>query len=136
MSISKEKWLELLKIMESLGLFEKDLLEKFIIGSGKGGQKLHKTASCVYLKHLPSEIEVKCQKDRLREKNRFFARRILCEKFLEITQKEKTEKQRQIEKIRRQIRKRSKRQKEKILDEKKKQSRKKTLRKPPQQDDA
>lgn len=136
MSISKEKWLKLQKIMESLGLFEKDLLEKFIIGSGKGGQKLQKTASCVYLKHLPTEIEVKCQKDRLREKNRFFARRLLCEKFLEITHKEKTEKQKQIEKIRRQKRKRSKRQKEKILDEKKKQSRKKTLRRPPQQDDA
>src|SRR5262245_2265140 len=56
---------------------ESDLQEKFIVGSGPGGQNLQKTASCVWLKHLPTGIEVKCQKSRSREENRRIAREIL-----------------------------------------------------------
>ncbi|MEM8628569.1 MAG: peptide chain release factor-like protein [Chlamydiota bacterium] len=81
MSISEEKWKALRARMEDLGIEESDLEEKFVIGSGKGGQKMQKTASCVHLLHVPSAIAVKCQKERLRESNRFFARRILCEKL-------------------------------------------------------
>src|SRR6185436_10588305 len=48
---------------KTLGIHESDLIEKFILGSGKGGQKVNKTSSCVYLKHIPTGIEVKCQQD-------------------------------------------------------------------------
>ncbi|MGV3740201.1 MAG: peptide chain release factor-like protein, partial [Gammaproteobacteria bacterium] len=48
--ISTEKWDKLAEWMERLRITEADLIEKFILGSGKGGQKLHKTASTVYLK--------------------------------------------------------------------------------------
>jgi len=67
--------------MKQLGIDEDDLIEKFILGSGKGGQKVNKTSSCVYLKHLPTGIEVKCQQGRSRELNRYVARYELCEKF-------------------------------------------------------
>jgi len=131
--IRKDKREELAKRMEKLGIGENDLIEKFVIGSGKGGQKLQKTHSAVYLKHIPTGTEVKCQKDRLRENNRFFARRLLCEKIEEQIYQEKSEKQKQIEKIRRQKRKRTKRAQEKVLEEKKQRGEIKKLREKPQE---
>ena len=121
----------LIKKMSSLNIEEEDLVEKFILGSGKGGQKIQKTYSCVYLKYAPMDIEIKCQKTRFREDNRYFARKELCEKVSEIIDRKKSEKIQKIEKIRRQKRKRSKRAQEKILEQKKKLSEKKILRKPP-----
>lgn len=108
-----------------MGIFEKDIVEKFIRSSGRGGQKVNKTSTCVYLKHIPTEIEVKCQKERFQALNRFFARRILADKVEKMILGKKSEEQQRIEKIRRQKRKRSKRAKLKILEEKRKQSQKK-----------
>ncbi|MBX7067632.1 MAG: peptide chain release factor-like protein [Parachlamydiales bacterium] len=126
-----DKWEELKARMERLGLHESDLVEKFILGSGSGGQKINKTSSCVYLKHLPSGIEIKCQHTRSRDLNRLYARRELCERLEEKLFQEKSEKQQKIEKLRRQKRKRSRRAQEKVLQAKKKLSAKKQLRKPP-----
>ncbi len=67
--------------MEALGILEEDLEERFVLGSGSGGQKINKTSSCVYLKHLPTGREVSCQETRSREKNREIARVRLCEFF-------------------------------------------------------
>jgi len=131
MAVKKDKIEELELRMAKLGIREEDLVEKFILGSGKGGQKINKTYSCVYLKHIPSEIEIKCQKDRSRELNRYYARKMLCEKLEEIIFREKSEKQQKIEKIRRQKRKRSKRAKEKMLEAKRQHSEKKQLRSKP-----
>jgi protein subunit release factor B len=108
--IRKEKQEELQKRMELLGIKEEDLLEKFVLGSGKGGQKVNKTSSCVYLKHLPTQVEVKCQKDRSREMNRFFARRELCDQ-LEEKAGGVTKKQKEIEKIRKQKQRRARKSK-------------------------
>lgn len=131
MHIRPEKINELQRRMESLGIRNEDLTEKFILGSGKGGQKVNKTASCVYLKHEPSGIEIKCQLERSRELNRFYARRLLCEKIEEKILKIKTEKQKEIEKIKRQKKRRSRRQQQKILEEKRHQSEKKSYGKSP-----
>lgn len=116
-------------LMERLGVKEEDLVEKFILGSGSGGQKINKTNSCVYLKHLPTGIEVKCQRDRSRELNRFFARRELCGKIEELLFREKTLKRQAIEKIRRQKRRRSRRAQEKVLAAKRHRSELKKTRK-------
>ncbi len=129
--ITKEKWLQIQAKMEELSLFESDLIEKFILGSGNGGQKVNKTSSCVYLKHVPTGIEVKCQKERSQEMNRFFARKELCKKVEEIVFQKKSEKQQEQEKIRRQKKRRSRKSKEKILADKKNLSEKKSLRKSP-----
>ncbi len=100
--ISKEKKDELAARMESLQIREEDLLEKFILGSGPGGQKVNKTASTVYLKHLPTGIEIKCSKERSQELNRFFARRMLCEQIEKQHYGMQTAKDKAIEKIRKQ----------------------------------
>ncbi len=71
----------LIERMERLGILEEDLEERFVLGSGSGGQKINKTSSCVYLKHLPTGREVSCQESRSREKNREIARVRLCEQF-------------------------------------------------------
>jgi protein subunit release factor B len=120
--------------MVTLGVLEGDLTEKFILGSGSGGQKVNKTASCVYLRHGPSGIEVKCQKARSRAMNRFYARRELCDQLEEKILGEKSKRRMAAEKIRRQKRRRSRRQKEKMLDGKRKQAQKKELRRPVKRD--
>lgn len=111
------------------------MTEKFITGSGSGGQKVNKTASCVYLKHIPSGIEVKCQQQRSRELNRYIARRELCERLEEIRDGKKSKKQQAFEKIRRQKRRRSRRAKNRMLDDKTKHSEKKGARKGPTAND-
>jgi protein subunit release factor B len=75
----KIKWLE--EKMVSLGIKEDDIEEKFVRSQGKGGQKVNKTSSCVYLKHIPTGIEVKCMKERSQSLNRFLARRELVKKI-------------------------------------------------------
>jgi len=111
--------------MEKLGIREADIVEKFIRSGGHGGQNVNKVATCVYLKHLPTGFEVKCQQERLQSLNRFLARRILLDKIeTAILGKQSAEEQR-IAKIRRQKRKRSKRAKEKMLADKRRVSEKK-----------
>jgi protein subunit release factor B len=123
--VSKEKEEALARKMESLGILEKDIVEKFVRSSGKGGQKVNKASTCVYLKHLPTQIEVKCQRERSQSINRFLARRILADKIEAMIRGKESEEQQRIEKIRRQKRKRSKRAKLKMLEEKRKHSQKK-----------
>lgn len=126
--VSAEKEKALFERMDQLGVSKEDLQETFVRSSGPGGQKVNKTATCVFIRHIPTGLTVKCQRERLRSVNRFIARRLLLDK-IERMQKGVIEKERErIEKIKRQKRKRSKRAKEKILREKKEQSKKKRLR--------
>ena len=124
-AVSKKKEDALRLRMEELGIHEKDIEEKFIRSSGRGGQNVNKVATCVYLKHLPTNIEVKCQRERTQSLNRFLARRILADKVESRIREKESEEQQRIEKIRRQKRKRSKRAKMKMLEEKRKHSQKK-----------
>ena len=116
--IRKVKREALEKKMLELGVYEKDFEEKFIRSGGKGGQKVNKTSTCVYLKHIPSGIEVKCQRERYQALNRFLARRILIDKIETNLRGKLSEEKKRIEKIKRQKRKRSKRAKEKMLKNK------------------
>lgn len=130
--ISGEKQQALDERLARLGIREQDLVERFILGAGKGGQKVNKTSSCVYLRHVPSGIEVKCQRERSRELNRFLARRELCDRLEARIAGVKTARQQAAEKIRRQKRRRSRRQKERMLEGKrlhglKKQARRATV---------
>ncbi|MGB9835521.1 MAG: peptide chain release factor family protein [Candidatus Saccharicenans sp.] len=127
--VRPEKEKDLLDRMASLGIKESDLEEKFIRSQGRGGQKVNKSATCVYLKHLPTGLEVKCQRERSQALNRFLARRILVEKLEAQVLGKETEERQRIEKIRRQKRKRSKRAKEKMLADKKRRSLLKEMRK-------
>ena len=101
--------------MAELGIDERDIDERFIRGSGAGGQKINKTSSCVTLKHLPSGIEVRCQQERSQALNRFTARRLLCERLSAVIAGEASAAQQEREKVRRQKRRRSRRAKAKMV---------------------
>lgn len=102
----KNQWLK--ERMEALGIREEDLEEKFVRSSGRGGQKVNKTSTCVYLKHIPTGTEVKCMKERNQALNRFLARRELTER-IEKSLGQTTPDDIKKEKIRRQKSKRRKR---------------------------
>ena len=121
-NVSEKKEKALLDRMRELNVTENDLDEQFIRSSGPGGQKVNKTSSCVCLRHIPTDITVKYQRERSQALNRFFARRTLLDK-IELLQKGfiKEDKKR-IEKIKSQKRKKSQRTKEKLSALKSKQS--------------
>ncbi len=114
--------------MEALNIHEEDIQETFVRSGGRGGQHVNKTSTCVYLKHAPTGIEVKCQEERSQSLNRYRARVILTNKIEQMIKGRQSEEIQRIEKIRRQKRKRSKRAKEKMLAEKKITGEKKRLR--------
>ena len=105
-SEEKNRWLQ--ERMGALGIHEKDIEEKFIRSSGKGGQKVNKTSTCVYLKHIPTGIEVKWMRERNQSLNRFLARRELI-KRIEKLSGQLTPEDVKIEKAKRQKLKRRKR---------------------------
>jgi len=116
--------------MARLGVREEDIIESFIRSQGPGGQNVNKTSSCVYLKHIPTGIEVKCQRERSQALNRFLARRILVNKIETLILGDLSEERQRIEKIRRQKRRRSRRAKLKMLEAKRRRAEKKLLRAP------
>jgi protein subunit release factor B len=106
---------ELTERMRQLRIREEDLEETFTRGSGPGGQKINKTSSTVQLKHLPSGIEVRCQRERSQLANRYWARWEICEALAFQKEAKKLEVRNALEKKRRQTRKRPKSLQEKIL---------------------
>jgi len=79
LGVTRKKQEELEARMAALGLREEDFQESFIRSSGPGGQRVNKTSSCAYLKHLPTGLEVKMQRERSQALNRYYARKRLCE---------------------------------------------------------
>jgi peptide chain release factor len=77
--VTPEKEEELRRRMAACQVSEADIEERFITSGGPGGQKVNRSATCVFLRHAPSGIEVKMQKARSQTLNRFYARRRLCE---------------------------------------------------------
>lgn len=106
--VTEKKALELQEQMTNCKLTEADLDESFVKGSGPGGQKVNKTSSCVMLKHKPTGIVVKMQKERSLLLNRFFARRRMCE-LLELELGLPNARQSEAEKIRKQKQRRNRR---------------------------
>ena len=116
--ISPDKETQLAQRMVTLGVREADIVETFVRSGGHGGQNVNKTSTCVMLVHRPTGLQVKCQETRQQGLNRFFARRLLLDK-IEARQKGFVASQRaEVEKIRRQKRRRSRRAKAKMLDNK------------------
>ncbi len=93
--------------MAELGIHRQDIKEKFIKASGRGGQKVNKTSSAVFVSHEKTGLSVKVDKHRSQHLNRFLALRSLVEKIeAKMTGHRQTE---QFEKIRKQKQKRKKR---------------------------
>ena len=125
---------ELEKKMSRLGIKEADLVERFIRGSGPGGQKINKTSSCVPIKHLISGIEVKCQKSRSLMTNRIKARIMICTFIEEREIKKRKTRRAEKEKERRRNRQPSQRQKKINVENKRKKGLKKRMRSRPRYD--
>ena len=67
--------------LAALGVRPGEVDERFILGSGHGGQKLQKTSSCVWLRHRPTGVETRCQRERSQSANRELAWAELCAKL-------------------------------------------------------
>ena len=125
---SRRKETDIDERLQVLNIKPEDLVEKFIRASGPGGQKVNKSSVAVYLKHIPTGIEVKAQSERSQSLNRIEARKRLVERLeAQIEKKEMEEKQR-VSKTRRRNRKRSRKAKDSMLADKRKQAEKKRLR--------
>jgi len=122
------KTMSLEERMAQLGVREDDIVEKFIRSSGPGGQNVNKTSTCVYLKHLPTGLEVKCQRQRSQLLNRSLARHILLSKIAQRLRQDSLQKQSQKAQILRRNRKKPKSLKIKILENKRRHSEKKSVR--------
>ena len=67
--------------LAAVGARSGDVDERFVRGAGPGGQKINKTSSTVWLRHRPTGIEVRCQRERSQAANRELAWRELCGKL-------------------------------------------------------
>ena len=126
--VSPEKEDQLSRRMAALGVREADIEESFVRSGGHGGQNVNKTSTCVMLLHRPTGLQVKCQETRQQGLNRFIARRLLLDKIEERQNGFVAARRAEIEKIRRQKRKRSRRAKERMLADKSRHSEKKQMR--------
>lgn len=115
----------------ALGVHESDLEERFVRSGGPGGQNVNKVSSCVILVHVPSGTTVRCQEERSQAMNRFRARQRLAEKLEEKVLGAASAKRQEIERIRRQKRRRGRRAKEKMLANKRHTAQIKSDRRPP-----
>ena len=59
--------------LAALGVQPGEVEERFVRGAGPGGQKINKTSSTVWLRHGPTGVEVRCQRERSQAVNRELA---------------------------------------------------------------
>ena len=126
--VSPEKEAQLMRRMAALGVRETDIEESFVRSGGHGGQNVNKTSTCVMLLHRPTGLQVKCQATRQQGLNRFLARRLLLDKIEAMKTGFVAAQRAEIEKIRRQKRKRSRRAKARMLADKSHHAEKKAAR--------
>ncbi|MEE4364466.1 MAG: peptide chain release factor-like protein [Desulfotignum sp.] len=102
MGPNEKKLAALEQKLADLGIQKKDLEEKFIKASGRGGQKVNKSSSAVFVRHKKTGLSVKMGKHRSLHLNRFLALRALAEKIEALQSGTDTALQEQIKKIRKQ----------------------------------
>jgi len=130
----QEFWAQLQKdrnIIEKikrLGIRKEDITERFIKSQGAGGQNVNKTSTCVYLKHLPTGIEVKFSRQRYQVLNRYLAWKLLVDKIEQNVLKKIALEKNALERLKRQKRNRPRKLKLRILEAKRMHAQKKLQR--------
>jgi protein subunit release factor B len=114
--------------LAAVGARPDDIEERFIRGSGPGGQKINKTSSTVWLRHRPTGIEVRCQAERSQAANRERAWLEMCERLERRQRAARDEAQDLREKSRRQTRQKSYGQKVRMIQAKKHRAKNKARR--------
>ena len=105
--------------LAALGVRRDDVEERFVRGAGPGGQKINKTSSTVWLRHRPTGIEVRCQRERSQSANRELAWAELCAKLEERQRAERARHQDEREQSRRRNRQKTRGQKIRMIESKK-----------------
>ena len=126
--VSQDRVAALRTRMLGLGIREDDLKETFVTSQGKGGQNVNKVSTCVVLVHGPSGLRIKCQQERSQGLNRYLARKLLADKIETLKRGAESEREQEVERIRRQKRRRSRRAKNRMLADKHARSAVKSLR--------
>lgn len=104
--------------LAAVGASLAEVEERFIRGSGKGGQKINKTSSTVWLRHRPTGIEVRCQQERSQAANRETAWRELCARLEARQQVEQARRTGEREQTRRRNRQKTRGQKVRMIQSK------------------
>jgi protein subunit release factor B len=102
-----------------LGVRREDVDERFVRGTGHGGQKINKTSSTVWLRHRPTGVEVRCQAERSQTANREIAWTELCAKLAARTREQTQAVIQAREEQRRRTRQKSRGQKVRMIESKK-----------------
>ncbi|MDP1578775.1 MAG: peptide chain release factor-like protein [Candidatus Didemnitutus sp.] len=119
----------------SLRVRPEEVTERFVRGTGAGGQKINKTSSTVWLRHEPTGVDVRCQRERSQATNRLLAWEELAEKLEWRRATAANEAQAARELVRRQKRQKSRGQKARMIQGKKHRAKIKGKRARPQTDD-
>lgn len=119
----------------SLRVRPEEVTERFVRGTGAGGQKINKTSSTVWLRHEPTGVDVRCQRERSQATNRLLAWEELAEKLEWRRATAANEAQAARELVRRQKRQKSRGQKARMIQGKKHRAKIKGKRGRPQTDD-
>ena len=114
--------------LRALGLHASDVEERFVRGSGPGGQKINKTSSTVWLRHVPTGVEARCQAERSQFENRVRAWNELCGKLEERAAATRDAQRQAAEKARRRVRQKSRGQKVQMIRTKKHRAKQKAAR--------
>lgn len=117
--------------LDALGILVADVEERFVRGSGPGGQKINKTSSTVWLRHRPTQMEVRIQRERSQAMNRELAWAELCTKIEASVRAAAAAQRSAVEKVRRQKRGKSRAQKARMVATKRHRSQVKSKRSRP-----
>lgn len=105
--------------LTALGVRSADVDERFVRGTGPGGQKINKTSSTVWLRHRSTGVEVRCQRERSQAANRELAWIELCGKLEQRLRDARAAVQQENEADRRRHRQKSRGQKVRMIKSKK-----------------
>src|SRR5208283_4333530 len=114
--------------LAALGVQPDDVEERFVRGTGPGGQKINKTSSTIWLRHKPTGTEVRSQAERSQAVNRLEAWARLCAKLEDRRASVAALAQAEKEAERRRTRQKTRGQKARMIEGKRRRTRTKQLR--------